>query len=141
MVREEAISNFRGESELKLDGGGGSAGSGMHSISPKKSGESVTVPVETIDSLVTSHEIPPPNVIQMDVEGEEYHVVEGAISSLSRDDCRLIHIQVHRNVIEGNQLSDYDIRSSELVTLLEKCGFEVTYLDKNHTNGYLIGRK
>lgn len=139
IVRAEALFSERGSTELHVDGDG--AGSGLHSLGQKDGTDVLTVPMETIDSLVERGEIPPPTVIQMDAEGVEYEVLRGAKETLSRDDCRLIHVQVHVAVKDGNQLSDHGSEVTEIVDLLEECGFSTTFRDASRTNGYLIATK
>jgi FkbM family methyltransferase len=141
LVREEALSNERGEIELVIEGAG--PGSGCHSIAPNKKGKSIRVPMESIDSLINRGEVPVPNVIQMDAEGVEYDVLEGAKQTIKRSECRLLHIQVHCDVQTGNQLSDFDADLDSLVDFVEECGFQKIDLKwfENSPNGYLVAKK
>lgn len=53
------------------------------------------VPTTTGDNLIADGEIPPPNVVKIDVEGAEPLVVEGLSDALSTPDCRVVYCEVH----------------------------------------------
>lgn len=59
----------------------------------------IPVTVRRIDSLVDSHEIPPPNVVKIDVEGVELDVLKGALEIL-RTSRPTIFLEAHGAVIE-----------------------------------------
>lgn len=91
----------------------------------------VEVAVETGDALVESGEVPPPDVVKIDVEGAELDVIRGAEDAFSRDVCRVVHCEVHPGF-----LPDFGGTVEDVVEAMEACGFEV----QNH-RGNLRGEK
>jgi len=77
---------------------------GADSLAPnEKSGEKVLV--TTIDTLIETKRIPPPNFIKIDVEGYEYEVLKGA-EKLLKSSCAPI-LCVEYNRVCGNDIYDY----------------------------------
>lgn len=70
-------------------------GYGSASIEAETSAGSVEVPTTTGDRLIADGEIPPPNVVKIDVEGAEPLVVEGLADALSAPSCRAVFCEVH----------------------------------------------
>lgn len=138
-VHEVALGDEPGDIALKLDGTG--AGAGSHSIAASKTGSTVPVQMLTLDSLVNDDEIPPPSVIYMDAEGAEYNVLMGARGTIQMDKCRLMHIQLHEDVKVGNELNDFGASVQDVITLVERCGFETSFRAKNMKNRFLVAEK
>lgn len=77
---------------------------------------SVTVEQRSIDQLVTSHSIPLPHLIKIDVEGAELAVLRGALETM----CQAKPIVVAELHTAAN--------SAECVSLLMKAGYQVRVL-------------
>lgn len=70
------------------------------------------------DSLFEERGYPTPNVVKIDVEGEEYGAINGLERTLSRDGCRCVYCEVHESAsVEGNR--------QKVLTLLQEYGFEI----------------
>ena len=82
--------------------------------------QSIEVNCETIDHLVESGRLPPPDIIKIDVEGHEYEVVRGAEKTISRF-MPMIFYEPHGTP---------EVATSEIETrsLLSKYGYEFTSL-------------
>jgi len=80
--------------------------------------ESITVPVRTIDSFVTSGEIAPPQFIKADVQGYELEVLRGASSALTTADAVLLEVSF-RELYKGQPLAH------ELIAFLGDRGFRI----------------
>jgi FkbM family methyltransferase len=74
----------------------------------------VTVPVTTVDSLVSSGQAPPPNLLKLDIEGAELQALRGAEQTLRAHKPRLF-IEVHSSELAR------DCRA-----LLETHGYQLT---------------
>jgi FkbM family methyltransferase len=62
----------------------------------------VEVAVTTVDEVVFDRGLPPPDVIQMDVEGAEIEVLAGALKTLARYRPKLL-IEVHERWVEFDE--------------------------------------
>lgn len=60
----------------------------------------VGVDVTTGDRLVASGDVPPPNVVKIDVEGAAPEVLDGMADTIRRPDCRLVVVEPHGNRAE-----------------------------------------
>lgn len=107
-------------------------GYGSASIEANQSKATIEVPTTTGDKLIEDGEIPPPNIVKIDVEGSEPLVIEGLEEVLSNPSCRTIYCEVHlpganiRPSIEDFGSSLEDIRNR-----LEEFGFTVERLDSS----------
>lgn len=63
--------------------------------SPEQASGQITVDVRTLDSVRDSARLPPPNVIQIDIEGAEAEALEGAWATLTASRPVLV-IELHR---------------------------------------------
>lgn len=115
-VRTTALG--RAERTAKLHLPDGPVG-GATSLAPVDADERVSVPVRSVDGLVSNGDVPSPTVVKIDVEGAEQRVLEGMEESL--DDVRLALIEVHRS-----QLRELGSSPDELIAYLESHGFDVT---------------
>jgi FkbM family methyltransferase len=84
-----------------------------------------TVPVYSGDTLVHNNEVPPPDIIKIDVEGAEKKVIDGFVETLSDGHCRVIYCEVHPKLMKsaGNDVDD-------LRDMLRSFGFEITTLSQ-----------
>lgn len=87
------------------------------------------VPTNTGDNLVGNSEIPPPNVIKIDVEGSESLVIDGLKQVMSSPDCRVVYCEVHLPVDEYRpSTEDFGKTSEEVVKEFKQLGFTVQRL-------------
>ncbi|MEV0322969.1 FkbM family methyltransferase [Streptomyces sp. NPDC050658] len=89
-VRVEAVAVGAGPGQLTLhlsgvNSGGHTAGTAGHA----PSGETVTVPRVDVDSYLIAQGLPAPDVMKIDVEGYEAHVLEGAAHTVARSGAAL----------------------------------------------------
>jgi FkbM family methyltransferase len=73
------------------------------------------------DSLVSEGVVPYPTVLKIDVDGAEHLVLDGLTNSLQRDECSLIYVENHRNLLKDQGINWRDIERK-----LEDCGFETS---------------
>jgi len=78
--------------------------------------ESITVPMRTLDSFVSSGEIAPPQLIKADVQGYELEVLRGASETLASADAVLLEVSF-RELYEGQPLAH------EVIAFLGDRGF------------------
>ncbi|MCL4874156.1 FkbM family methyltransferase [bacterium] len=78
------------------------------------------IDLATGDSLVQEGRVPPPDVVKVDVEGADYHVLKGMRSALSRPECRFLLIEVHPKLLPGFGASERDVRQA-----IREAGFTV----------------
>lgn len=95
-----ALGNLNGPESLKvmLDSSMGKLASSSFQASTRSEGE-IVVTVRQIDSLLQNREIPPPNVIKIDVEGAEFDVLSGALEML-RMSRPTIFLEAHGVALE-----------------------------------------
>lgn len=124
-IVESALSDSVGEIEFsqptETDIGYGSS-----SINAEGDRETLTVPTTTGDMLVTDGEVPPPNVVKIDVEGAEPLVIDGMEETLTGSNCRVLYCEVH---LPGSSkrpsIEDFGSSPEELKAKLEEFGFSV----------------
>lgn len=80
-VNEVAVSNETGRTELRLAHYAGGAALASADPPPDLKGV-ITVPVITVDELITKRQLPPPAVVKIDVEGAEVNVLRGMRDTL-----------------------------------------------------------
>jgi FkbM family methyltransferase len=124
-VVESALSDSVGEIEFsqprKDDIGYGSS-----SINIEEDGEALTLPTTTGDTLIADGEIPPPNVVKIDVEGAEPLVIDGMKQTLANPNCRVLYCEVHLpGVSKRPSIEDFGSSPEEIKTKLEGLGFSV----------------
>ena len=90
-VIEEAISNSKGtvnfEMITELESGWSSTSRILETGSQEKETKvkrHIEVKTDTIDNLLSEGRIERPDIIKIDVEGEEYHVILGAVSAIQK---------------------------------------------------------
>lgn len=57
--------------------------------------ERTTVPVRPFDGVVEKDDLPTPNLIKVDIIGEEINLLEGAEKTLSDPELRVGYLEVH----------------------------------------------
>jgi FkbM family methyltransferase len=90
------------------------------------------------DSLVSEGIVPHPTALKIDVDGAEHLVLDGLTNSLQRDECSLIYVENHRNLLKNQGIDWRDIEHK-----LEDCGFETSRMslaDRSDDSGTYILR-
>lgn len=127
-VIEKALSDSVGSIEFSQPPEA-DVGYGSSSIQMEKSDSTIEVPTTTGDQLISSAQIPRPNVVKIDVEGAEPLVIEGLADALSAPECRVVYCEVHLpGVSHRPSIKDFDTTVSEIKGLLEGFGFTVEKL-------------
>jgi FkbM family methyltransferase len=67
----------------------------------------------TLDEVVPLLRLPSPNLVKLDVDGAEAHVLRGARSTLSAPECRSVFVEID------------DMHADDVVSLLESYGFRL----------------
>lgn len=98
-------------------------------IVSRKGTANIEVTARRGDSIVERGEVPPPNVIKVDVEGAEADVLRGLLQTARRPTLRSVIVEVHFSILESTgQLS---VMRSALKEF-EREGFVVRWLDRSH---------
>ncbi|MDY7099651.1 MAG: FkbM family methyltransferase [Actinomycetota bacterium] len=127
-----AVGSRTGPAELLLARHPGGAALAGRDVPPDHVG-TVEVVSTTLDSLVDSGQLPPPDVVKIDVEGAESDVLAGMTGLLSQ----------HRPVL----VCEFDDPSSDRVRektrtfteVVERAGYEVTELEPSYdTSGWQV---
>lgn len=125
VVYQYALSNTRGEAELLPDNGG--LGSGEHTLVSKSTNDTINVRTTLGDNLIDEEKLPKPNVLKIDVEGQELDAIRGLKQTLSDSECRLVYCEIH-----PEKLNSYGVTEGSLHNELKKAGFE---LERIHERG------
>lgn len=87
------------------------------------------------DQFIKSNNLPIPNAFKIDVEGYEYHVMNGLLDTLSRPECRLVCCEVHTTLLpEG-------INANTIIDLLKSVGFNDIDTYTRDSEYHVIARK
>lgn len=93
-----------------------------------------TVQVVKGESLTISNELPSPNIMKIDVEGQEESVLNGCDSLIRRAECHTIIIEVHFSVLHSRK---DDEAVDRITALLTDAGFnELVWVDASHLAAY-----
>lgn len=78
------------------------------------------------DELVDTGEIPPPNVIKIDVEGAALKVIRGLEDALRRPECHTVFCEVHLpSWVDRPAVQDFDDEPEDIEAALRDMGFDV----------------
>lgn len=92
------------------------------------------IEVVTGDSLVATKKVPTPNVIKIDVEGQEEAVLLGCSDILKQKKCHTVIIEVHFSIF--NARND-DGAVDRMVKHLKESGFTtISWIDPSHLAAY-----
>lgn len=124
-VVEAAASSASGTTTLLLAEHPGGAVVASAGAPPDPAG-SVEVRTVTVDDLVKSGALRPPTLVKIDVEGAEVEALEGMVDTLHE------HRPVVVCEVDGSDDSSLATRRSQVVALLQQCGYEVTPLERSY---------
>ena len=88
--------------------------------------EGFSVEVNRTDNLIPE-ELPPPDVVKIDVEGAEISVLKGFGNILKDNSCRVIYIEVH------DKITNFGGNKKELISLLNQNGYKIREMLKRQT--------
>ena len=117
-----AVGNSVGETTLRLPKGGNLGSFTMGYI---QSNEAHTVPLETLDELLTSQNVKSVDLIKMDIEGAECQALLGASKTLERHRPVLI-IELNEYALSLNGSSTRDVKR-----LLDEAGYRGWLIRRN----------
>ena len=93
--------------------------------------QGISVPVLTVDQAAASFGVP--EFIKIDVEGYEWHVVQGALSVLGSKELRHVFVEIHFALLESRGLS----MAGDLVRkALGESGFKSEFTDFSHLHAF-----
>lgn len=107
-IIQAAVSNRIGETDLAIHRN--TVGDAGHTLVKGIHDDSITVDMVSIDSLVSSGEIPAPDIVKLDVEGVELNVLEGMVETISESDLRRIYVEIHREALSSLGHTGDDVR-------------------------------
>ena len=76
-----------------------------------------TIEIVPGDLLVRDRKLPMPNVIKIDVEGNEYAVIQGLEETLKQNSCRVVCCEIHPSLLPQG------VKPEMVVDLLKELGF------------------
>lgn len=76
------------------------------------------------DILVERYELPPPDVIKIDVEGAELGVLVGLRGTISQPRCRLIYCEIHPELMK-----EFGSTAGQVLAFLQDHGFDCAKFD------------
>lgn len=102
--------------------------------------DATTVETAAGDELVVRGEVPPPNVVKMDIEGAEAVALPGVSEVLQRDACRLLYVEVH---LPGatSSIEEFDMDYETLKDLIYNLGFEIDVIERTDCRVHLKATK
>jgi FkbM family methyltransferase len=135
-VHEAAL--FSQNKEIQLQSVNEEAGEGKHTLSNDHNRETTKIPVKAMrgDEIIDKTHIPRPNIIKIDVEGSEMHVLKGLTGIIESTTLRLIIVEVHRE-----KLGDFGHAERDIQDSLEQNGFEVQKIHDRGSEYFLKGTR
>ena len=96
-------------------------------IAESEASEGLAVPVLTIDQAAAEFGVPA--YIKIDIEGYEWHVLQGAKASLASDQLRHLFVEIHLALLEARGLP---MAGDDIQKMLSGYGFVSKYTDFSH---------
>lgn len=90
----------------------------INNILSKPDEDSIIVKATTVDEFCAVNNIRP-NVLKVDVEGAEYHVLAGMIDVMTKNNCSIV-MEIHQEM-----LASFGVTSDMFVRLLEPTNYNV----------------
>jgi FkbM family methyltransferase len=120
-VMDFAVSDSAGSATLFTDGVTGLSPSLRPVLQQER--QCVNVPTDAIDEVLARDELPPPDLIKLDVEGAEVHALRGMQGLLrSRAAPRAIFVELHPKFLPG-----FGANLKDAERLIESCGYHAGY--------------
>jgi FkbM family methyltransferase len=133
-VAEIALSDSIGSTEFNQPDEA-DVGYGSSNIKPSRSQAAIKIPTTTGNQLISNGEIPPADIVKIDVEGSEPLVVNGMSSILSMSTCRIVYCEVHLPGADCRpSIEDFGGSPKHMRNQLEDFGFTVEELDSEAKN-------
>jgi len=132
-VHQCAVADQPGELVMAIDANATSPNNKIVLSGAADSGDSLSVPVVTIDQVAKTAGVP--DAIKIDVEGYEWHVIRGGAATLANPALRHVFVEVHFGLLEQRGLATAadDIRRE-----LAEAGFAVKFTDFSHLHAYRV---
>lgn len=131
-----ALGSHRGR--LPLQRRGDHPGIGGHAIAidaPADSAHRDEVASETVDRLVSDAEVPPPDLIKIDVEGFELQVLRGMRRTLTHE-RPVVFLELHPRL-----LSRFDDSPDELIRFIRELGYQDRVIKATRQSGSPIHKQ
>jgi hypothetical protein len=120
-VRTEALGNNSGSVKLSY---------AVHTDETNEMAEAgsegFSVEIDRADNLIPE-ELPPPDIMKIDVEGAELSVLKSFGNILNDSSCRVIYIEVH------DKISNFGDNKKELILFLNQNGYKIQEMLKRQT--------
>jgi FkbM family methyltransferase len=120
-----ALSNSSGTTQMSVRGQTG------HQFSNEGTG---TIEIETTqaDELIKKHNLRPPDICKIDIEGAEYLALDGFREILAESECHHVFCEIHTGKIEAIGGSAKDVEH-----LLQELDFDLEYLGDRRENYFV----
>jgi FkbM family methyltransferase len=96
-------------------------------IEDSEANDGISVSVTTLDQVVAESGIP--SAIKIDVEGYEWHVLQGAQETLRSDQLHHVFVEIHFSLLEARGLP---MGGAEIEKILSRQGFISSFTDFSH---------
>ena len=87
------------------------------------------IPIRSIESLMTTEHLKPPNVLKIDVEGFELEVLQGLGECIKISSLRAIGVEIHFAILKDRGCPE---AAAAIESLLQKARFRVRWVDPSH---------
>ena len=124
-VIEKAVSHTSGSGQLLLAKYSGGHALATADAPPDLAGQ-VTIDLVSIDDLIASKQIEPPNFVKVDVEGAELDVLKGMIQTIKTYQPTVIY-----EVDDGDRAA-YERKYQELADFFESLNYRVTQTENSY---------